>query len=582
MSVIPSIEPTRDVDATIDYLYYGDEREHAEPWRKKRSEHLCDGTDRAAYVRSTCGSRQQFAQACKAHGRKVKAYTFVQSFAPEEFDWRSPEDVSEANALGFELAQRLYPGCDVLVITHVDGSSRAVHNHIVVSNDWYDLGAGKHRAITQNRKLTQVRAENDRLMEERGRESLGRRAFSWAEKRKSLKRGSFDLALGDAVARAKAEAIDMDDFRRRLVDEGVELHLGSGATYKMRHGGRLRRRSATRLADEFRIDQLELHFEAIAQHRAVEATREEQARRAQRRTAQVQTEEAMEREEVMQELPTFPAIEAEDTRSVLGLLREHLPKGFFVRHAKVAADLRDKRPQFADRVHADLLRQEAAARKSMEAAQSRFYSAKSAEEQARNASRLWERVCAQAIAEGNETTALVALALMWFFASRADRGAADEVYRSRAEMWASEKAHKAAERALEDYENGRMPKDEGEAQDEQRDEFQQAEDKREAQAAATAEPDAGKGEVQDIRRDEFQHDEDKREAQKAATAESEQTLETQAQRSARRRRMRRREPEDPLQRSYYVPGISEQLHGGRRYGVDVNAQPSKDDEMELG
>lgn len=61
----------------------------------------------------------------KTSGRMF--YQFVQSFSPEE--QATPEEV---HAIGLELAQRLFPGYEVVVATHVDTDH--LHSHIFVNS----------------------------------------------------------------------------------------------------------------------------------------------------------------------------------------------------------------------------------------------------------------------------------------------------------------------------------------------------------------------------------------------------------------------------------------------------------------
>ena len=67
-------------------------------------------------------TKQQFR---KTDGRQF--YHFVQSFAEDD-----PVTPAEANAIGLELAQREFPGFEVVIATHVDTSH--IHNHLVVNS----------------------------------------------------------------------------------------------------------------------------------------------------------------------------------------------------------------------------------------------------------------------------------------------------------------------------------------------------------------------------------------------------------------------------------------------------------------
>ena len=60
-------------------------------------------------------------------------YHYVQSFSPQE-----PISFAEAHQIALELAERFFPGCEVLVATHVDAEHP--HSHFVVNSVHPDTG----------------------------------------------------------------------------------------------------------------------------------------------------------------------------------------------------------------------------------------------------------------------------------------------------------------------------------------------------------------------------------------------------------------------------------------------------------
>ena len=54
-------------------------------------------------------------------------YQYTQSFSPEE-----ELTPAQAHEIGLELAERFFPGCEVLVATHVDRAH--IHNHIIFNS----------------------------------------------------------------------------------------------------------------------------------------------------------------------------------------------------------------------------------------------------------------------------------------------------------------------------------------------------------------------------------------------------------------------------------------------------------------
>ena len=78
----------------------------------------------------------------KTDGRQF--YHFVQSFS--EADNLTPQEV---NAIGLELAQKVFPCYEVVIATHVD--TNHLHNHLVVNSVSYEDG----RKLHQNRDTCQ-------------------------------------------------------------------------------------------------------------------------------------------------------------------------------------------------------------------------------------------------------------------------------------------------------------------------------------------------------------------------------------------------------------------------------------------
>lgn len=72
----------------------------------------------------------------------IEAYTIVQSFDPENFDYRNENDVKLVNEMGQELVKNVVPSRLALVYTQADGTHHVLHNHIIICNqDPYTLKA---------------------------------------------------------------------------------------------------------------------------------------------------------------------------------------------------------------------------------------------------------------------------------------------------------------------------------------------------------------------------------------------------------------------------------------------------------
>ena len=118
----------------------------------------------------------------KADGRQF--YHFVQSFS--EDDDLTPQ---EANAIGLELAQRAFPGYEVVIATHIDTAH--LHNHLVVNSVSCENG----RKLHQNREtLLAHRQLNDEICKAHGLQVL--EAPEKYPKKKRMKPGEYQAGGG--------------------------------------------------------------------------------------------------------------------------------------------------------------------------------------------------------------------------------------------------------------------------------------------------------------------------------------------------------------------------------------------------
>ena len=101
-----------------------------------------------------CFNSQQFCEIRKVFRKDsdILAHHYVQSFSPNEKI--SPELVHQ---IGVELAQKMAPGFQVIVSTHVDKDH--LHNHILVNSVSFETGLKwKGNGAT----LTAMRSESDK------------------------------------------------------------------------------------------------------------------------------------------------------------------------------------------------------------------------------------------------------------------------------------------------------------------------------------------------------------------------------------------------------------------------------------
>lgn len=91
----------------------------------------------------------------------TKVHGVIQSFAPGEF---TPETAHKANAIGVQLAEKLAPGYEVLVTTHVEKDH--IHNHIRINSVHPDTGKKYHCHGWGG--IQEVREESNKLCKANG------------------------------------------------------------------------------------------------------------------------------------------------------------------------------------------------------------------------------------------------------------------------------------------------------------------------------------------------------------------------------------------------------------------------------
>lgn len=110
-------------------------------------------------------SPQQFisdtvAEIARHPRRQHQAILLIQSFHPDELDGNCSFDVQLAQLAGQELARRVAPNSDVVVVTHTDSKSGHVHNHIIITNHDRETGSIPYHA----RNFHAVQKCNDLVM----------------------------------------------------------------------------------------------------------------------------------------------------------------------------------------------------------------------------------------------------------------------------------------------------------------------------------------------------------------------------------------------------------------------------------
>lgn len=322
---VTKVRATKSVAASIDYLTHGT--------GKDRQRHQAEDTNRISnmYCDLGVGGRALREMKTKAEWiinenptREVQGQAYIQSFAADEFNVNDPVDLAVVTDLGRQLAKKMHPNSDCLVVTHTDGEGGCAHNHILVLN--HNDVTGK--ALTEYRRPVEVERANDQVMREndcrvlasreerikqRQEKKLGVRqpdpgSLYWDNLRQ-IQAGSkpFNDRLYAQVKAAfkDPKATDVASFDDALAARGVTRETtvrgGKVATvYKMpddQHPKqRIRRAKASNLARGFTSEHLPTMFKAKAKMVAKKQA-ERQAEEAKQREAEEQAARAAAAEE---------------------------------------------------------------------------------------------------------------------------------------------------------------------------------------------------------------------------------------------------------------------------------------------
>jgi hypothetical protein len=190
----------------------------------------------------------------------IQATHLIQSFSGYECDRAT------ANKIGLELAKKIAPNFEVLVITHVDAKN--VHNHIVINSVSYKTGKkfhqtnykkGSSQIRSNDVNLANVREINDQLCRERGLsvpEPRARNRRNDGERRIEARgQKSWRAELKSMIDNAKSNSKSFTDFKANLAKIGVEIKVrGENITFKHPDVGRSVR--GVRLGEDYTLSHI--------------------------------------------------------------------------------------------------------------------------------------------------------------------------------------------------------------------------------------------------------------------------------------------------------------------------------------
>lgn len=308
---VTKVRSTKSVAASIDYLTHGTGED--------RQRHHAERTHRISNMYCDLGVGGRALQAMRAKAewiasenprREVQGQAYIQSFAADEFDVNDPVDLAVVTDLGLQLAKKMHPNSDCLVVTHTDGDGGCAHNHILVLN--HDNVTGK--ALTEYRRPVEVERANDEVMRENDCRVLPSRqeriqqrqalrletkrpdpgSLYWdnlRQKQQGVKPFNDRLYAQVKAAFMDPSTVDVGSFDDALAARGVTRETtvrgGKVATvYKMRDeehpSQRVRRAKASNLAPGFTSEHLPTMFRAKAKMVARKEAERQAAEAAQR------------------------------------------------------------------------------------------------------------------------------------------------------------------------------------------------------------------------------------------------------------------------------------------------------------
>lgn len=114
MSVV-NVRPSLSASDSVEYALYG--------VGKTKNKNLRDGTTRAAAMTCSLDSPQDFVRLAhdiaRAKSRRVEVYSYVQAFAPDEFNVNSDADIQRVHDLGVKLAEKCTARTTLLSLTRM-------------------------------------------------------------------------------------------------------------------------------------------------------------------------------------------------------------------------------------------------------------------------------------------------------------------------------------------------------------------------------------------------------------------------------------------------------------------------------
>ena len=152
-------------------------------------------------------------------------YQYVQSFSPQE-----QITPTEAHKIALELAEKFFPGCEVLVATHLD--TEHLHSHFIVNSVQPDTG---QKLRFTPRTLEKMRLVSDQICREHGlttlkpyRQEWGEKGIKTGEYRAAVRGESWKFQLITTVEAVMERVGSQEDFIREMRQRGYDVRWEEG------------------------------------------------------------------------------------------------------------------------------------------------------------------------------------------------------------------------------------------------------------------------------------------------------------------------------------------------------------------
>lgn len=153
----------------------------------------------------------------KTEGRQYKH--FVQSFSPDD-----PLDPSKAHQIGFEMAQKAFPGYEVLIATHTDTDH--LHNHFIVNSVSFETGEKYRQSINE---LLEIKEISNRICEREGlhvmteKNQIPGKALSMNEYQVAIKGESWKFKTMNDIDQTLDRTRSKEEFIKDMEDKGYKV-----------------------------------------------------------------------------------------------------------------------------------------------------------------------------------------------------------------------------------------------------------------------------------------------------------------------------------------------------------------------